>query len=179
MLRFNLLPPELRERFSYIQKLKKAAIFIKTLLGLIIILSLFLIFILAYLQKQYVFFLDDLKQVEMDPQNIAFEKIQKEITQFNTQLGYMVTRSPSFNWPSLLIEIASLAPQGVNLTTLAAEHAKEGERIAIEGDALTRESLIQFYRNVRQSKYFINVSPPSNYEKSQHISFQISFSLKQ
>lgn len=178
MLRFNLLPPELRERFSYIQKLKKVSGYIKILLGLSVILSLFLIFIFAYLQKQYVFFLDNLKKIEKDPQNIAFEKIQKEITQFNAQLGHMFNAPLSLDWPSLLVEIASLTPNGVKLTTLGVERTQEEERISLEGEALTRESLIQFYRNVRQSKYFTNASPPSNYEKSQHITFQLSFSIK-
>lgn len=178
MLRFNLLPPELRVHFSYVQKLKKAASYIKILLGLSIILSLFLIFILAYLQKQYEFFLDDLRQVQRDPQNIAFEKTQKEITQFNAQLTQMFNAVPSLDWPSLLIEIASLTPEGVKLHTLAVEQVKGAQRITLEGDALTRESLIQFYRNVRQSRYFTDVSPPSNYEKTERIHFGLSFLIK-
>lgn len=178
MLRFNLLPPELREHFSYVQKLKKVSSYIRVLLGLSIILSLFLIFILAYLQKQYEFFLDDLRQIQKDPQNIAYEKTQKEVTQFNTQLARMFNAKPSLDWPSLLIEIASLTPDRVKLHTLAVNHEKQGERIALEGEALTRESLIQFYKSIRQSKYFTNVSPPSNYEKTGRIPFQISFFIK-
>lgn len=179
LLRFNLLPPSFRQQFLFAQRVKRAFLSIDIVVGLLGVLSLFLLFTLVYLQKQEEFFTEELARVKSNPQHLAIERIQNEIEQFNQQLRYLFLAPPSTDWASLLVELANLAPEGVSLKTLVAQGNVPNERIVLEGEAKTREQLIQFERALRSSAFAANVlSPLANYQKPAQIAFQISFSLK-
>ncbi|MBI3335112.1 MAG: hypothetical protein HY001_01265 [Candidatus Portnoybacteria bacterium] len=179
LLRFNLLPPSFRQQFLFAQRVKRALLSLNIAVGLLGVLSLFLLFTLVYLQKQEEFFTEELARVKRNPQHLAIERIQNEIQRFNEQLRYLFLAPPSTDWASLLIELAKLAPEGVSLNALVVQGKVPNERVVLEGGAKTREQLIQFERALRSWAFAANVvSPLTNYQKPAQIAFQISFNLK-
>lgn len=175
MLRFNLLPKEFRERIFIAQQARRASFYVNILFGLTAILSLFLLFILIYLQSREEIFLNDLKEARQNPRTVEIESIQKDIMRFNAQLKEALKTSASPKWSVLLIELSRITPESLNFHTLVVE---EDKRITIEGDALTREDLLTFEKRLRQSQFFSNViSPLSNYQSQRDITFHLSFSF--
>lgn len=179
MLKFNLLPFELREHFTFSQKTKKASFYIKIFIGLLGILSLFLVFALTYLEHQKEFFTSELKSVTSNPHHVEIEQIQAYIQKFNKKLGEISTVPLSKDWSSLLIEISALTPERVVLEKIAIEGVPPKERLVLEGNAAQSTDLKSFEKKLSASNYFTEVtSPLSNYEKDEDIEFKMSLEIK-
>jgi hypothetical protein len=179
MLRFNLLPTQFRERLLFSQKMRKMGGYIKIFVGLLAILSFFLLFALIYLQHQRDFFISELTSTQNDPQNIIIEQIQRNIGQFNEQLKQSLGSTPSINWASLLIDLSSRSPEGIYLNSFIVQDFPPLKKVTLQGKADRRDQLMEFENLLKSSSFFTDInSPLSNYQKTQDILFQISLTIK-
>jgi len=179
MLRFNLLPQAFQERLLFAQKIRRASTSIKIFFGLLATLSLFLIFTLVYLQKQDALFSEELALIKGTQQNTTIIKIQRDIEHFNNEVKRLFSAPPSSNWSSILIELSTITPQGMSFDSLSLEGKGRSEQVNLRGKARRREDIIQFEKALRQSVFFSKiVSPLSNYQRAENVTFQLSFTLK-
>lgn len=179
MLSFNLLPPELRKRVIFSQQAKKIGAHLNVFLGLLGVLSFFLLFVLIYLQNQYVFFRGELDEVKRSSQNLRIEQIKSDIARFNNQLTRISAPLTPPDWTLFLGSLAAVTPEGVVLHSLGVSRNAGDMRISIEGSAKRREDVIQLEKSIRSSPFFSNVvSPLSNYAKTEDVPFTISFFLR-
>ncbi len=178
MLRFNLIPPELRTRFVFLQKAKHFSRYGNILLGLLAMFSLFLLFALVYLQNQQAFFAQELAQAKQNPQNITLEAIKKSSEQFNKELKARVGSSPAIEWYTLLTQLTNLVPTNIALSSISINQAGASTQIALDGKAPERQALRTF-ENILHSSPLIKdlVSPLSNYQKTENITFTFSFTF--
>lgn len=178
MLRFNLIPPELRTRFVFLQKAKHFSRYGNILLGLLAMFSLFFLFALVYLQKQQAFFAEELTAVRKTPQNIIIEKIRKSSDKFNEELKARVSHVPSVDWYAFLTELTNLIPPDVALKSIGITQANTSPQIALEGKAPGRQVLRTFEDTLRSSPLVKDlISPLSNYRKTEDIAFTFFFTL--
>lgn len=81
-------------------------------------------------------------------------------------------------WSDILKNLIELVPGGVKIASLSAN--QEDRRIEIQGNANTRDQLLNFEENLRNSKIFEGVeSPLSNIVKKENVDFEITFYLKE
>lgn len=178
MLRFNLIPPELRTRFIFLQKAKHFSRYGNILLGLLAMFSLFLLFALVYLQKQQAFFADELTAVRETPQNIIIEKVRKSSDKFNEELKTRVTNTPSVDWYTFLTELTDFIPPDVALKSIGVTQANASPQIVLEGEASERQVLRTFEDTLRSSPLVKDlISPLANYRRTEDIMFTFSFTL--
>lgn len=178
MLNFNLLPPAYKEDYLFARKIKLVGHSLRICLGILSIFSLFLIFILGYLQHEEAKLLSSLNFLKKSPALVNFRHIQKEINDFNQELSLLTKVAPSTNWTGILIELAR-ATQTVELTKIAIQKTQDQEQIVLEGRAQNRQALLAWEERLKALSYSSHViSPLSNYEKTSDITFQVSLTLK-
>lgn len=180
MLRFNILPEQLKEEFLFGQKINRIGHYLRISLGILLIFSLFLIFVLAFLQQAQRGLTQDLALIKKDPSNIIFEATQKKINDLNDGFEKITGAAHPKDWAGMLQEIARLTPPSIELTQISiSQDVNKKDYFKLQGKAKERQQLISFENQLRLAPLIGDlVSPLSNYEKTINISFTLSFAIK-
>ena len=112
------------------------------------------------------------KEVVSQEENKA---LKKELTEFNAHLSNLVKLESSHAyWSEVLIELARLLPQDLAVDALTAD--RETRKMTIIGFAGTRDSVLQFRRNLISSQFFEDVNfPLSNLIRPTDVNFRYTF----
>ena len=179
MLTFNLLPPARQAELNFQKKLKKTIVYGKIFVGLLFILSLFMMFILVFLKNQKALLETQIKTQEEGSRMLSIQAIQKEVKVFNEELKALSASLGAKKWSSLLLTIASLAPPQITLEKISLENMQERRGLVLAGYAPRREHLITFEQNLKASPSFKNVILPlSNFRKTEDISFLVTLEIR-
>lgn len=114
-------------------------------------------------------------QVKISQQRESYQKDVVRINSISEQI--MRIKAISVIPQTVLNEIADSKPVGVTIKTY--EIDLDSGDIILTGISANRTSLLEFRKNIENSKLFSDVSiPVSSYEKEQDLEFQIIFSYK-
>ncbi len=103
------------------------------------------------------------------------QALQKEIVQLNGQIKNVKSfQQQHYAWSKVLTEIGNLSPSDFQLQLLTAD--KSNGQIVINGTAGKRDSVLQFWSNVKKSSYFQNINfPLTNLEQPTNTPFTFTF----
>jgi len=201
MIKLNLLPPWKKEEIKW-EKINR----ILTVNEVIVAIEL-AVFIAAFLLAQIYLsgelsHIDQLvvrKQQEAEIKEV--EELKNEVKIFNEQLNLVgELHSQRISWTEILNELSLITPETVQITSLnikrnlsnsSGKKKLEGTNINSEGDekkchfnlsgyAKTRDNLLKFEDNLKNSGYFTNLkSDRSNYLKARNVDFSCEFDLSE
>ncbi len=154
MLNLNLVPEELKNKI----KLKKIA---KSIDNAILSLTIFFIAYLAvfygaslYLNNYYI----NTKSVAIsaDKDTATYTKKFQEINKIS---DFIASKQTDFNkWSNLIYSLAQDMDTNLKLSSLKIN--KKNNALSIAGHAQTRESLLNFKKNIEKNKYLSNIVFP-------------------
>lgn len=174
MINLNLLSPNEKNRLKLESNylLMKNIIFVISLVLIIYILSLFATrFILQ-------FYLSDInKSIENEQSLAATSKrgeLEKSIKDLNNQLNTITFIQKTYvKWSGFLIDFNKTIVSEVKISTLQLD--KNNKKVNIQGQAKTRNALLDFQKNLENLKYFSKItSPISNLLIKENIDFQFT-----
>ncbi|OGE81344.1 MAG: hypothetical protein A2826_02195 [Candidatus Doudnabacteria bacterium RIFCSPHIGHO2_01_FULL_43_23] len=107
------------------------------------------------------------------------QALKKELTEFNTHLSNLIQFEESHAyWSEVLIELARITPSGIAIDALTA--TRDDKKMTIIGFAQTRDSVLQFRKNLLDSDFFEDVNfPLSNLIKPTDVAFRYTFFVDQ
>jgi Tfp pilus assembly protein PilN len=143
-------------------------------------LSLIVFFILALAVNVFL-------RSEITKNNNVIESKKQELSSSNTQqlearvqaLNSQIRaidnlRENHYNWSEVMLELSRVTPEDVRLNVVSIERASG--KVEVTGNGLTRDAVIEFWANVKKSKYFRNINFPfSNLEQDKNAQFEYSF----
>jgi Tfp pilus assembly protein PilN len=172
----DLLPRERK------QEMKKSKIFrtiIRQEIRLLIPLFFFMVVLAAInfnlgIQAEAIEKASSFSQNQKEYQDLKlFEDSFKEVnakTSFasNLQQGHIY-------WSNIFQELENVIPEGVYLTDVS----NRDYQLVIAGKAKTRDNLLEFQDNIKNSECFMNINMPlSNLVNKEDIVFQMDFAIK-
>ncbi|MEK9147399.1 MAG: hypothetical protein AAB593_00565 [Patescibacteria group bacterium] len=176
MLSFNLLPKKIQQDAFYRNKNHLIMKYALLLIILMLILSVFLVFILLFTNLKNKTFEQELRILQENSKIIEIKKIEKEIDQFNKELMSNINPVQETILSKILIELSKITPFEISLNNLI---NLSGEDWVLLGEAKNRNDLISFEKSLKNSKLFDNIiSPLSNFSKNTNLDFKINFTLK-
>ena len=177
MLYFNLLPKKIQQDTLYRNKNHLIVKYALLLFILMLILSVFLLFILLFTNSKKKIFEQKLQELQKNSKIIEIKKIEKEINQFNKELLSDINPIQETILSKILIELSKITPFEISLNNLI--NLSEQDWVLL-GEAKNRNDLIYFEKSLKNSKIFDNiVSPLSNFSKNTNLNFKINFTLKE
>jgi Tfp pilus assembly protein PilN len=105
------------------------------------------------------------------------QKLENSVVQLNNQIkGVQTLQANNYRWSEVLMELTLITPDEVHLSTVTLTRAND--KIEVAGVADTRDAAIQFWANVKKSKYFRNINFPfTNLERETNSNFTYTFYL--
>lgn len=180
----NLLPPEEKEKLL----LEKKKVLITILLILVLYFLFCLIFILfsikTYSQIQLEFQKAFLLRTEKGLGESEIKNFQEKIKGTNltlTKINLFYQQQIYFS--EVLERISKILSQEIYLTNFSAafytkEKEKTGIKFSLSGFAPTRETLIEFKKNLEKEEDFKEIYfPPTNWVKPTDIDFSLTFKI--
>ena len=117
-------------------------------------------------------------QIETKKQELASsntQQLESRVQALNSQIRAIDNlRDNHYNWSQVLLELSRVTPDDAKVNVLNIERSTG--KIEVAGNALTRDAVIEFWANVKKSKYFRNINFPfSNLEKDKNAQFEYTF----
>jgi len=195
MIKLNLLSPREKEEIRW-EKINR----ILTVNGLIIIIELVVFVVLLLLAQAYLYNkLSNLNNLIIQKQQETEVKEIKDIKDkaryFNERLDLVdKIQNEQVSWTKILEKLSLTAPNTIQITSLdikaiLLDDSKENNetkniiggreyRFGLIGRAKTRDDLLEFENNLRNSDYFTDLKPDqSNYLKARNADFRYEFYL--
>lgn len=107
------------------------------------------------------------------------QALKKELAEFNSHLSNLIKFEDGHAfWSEVLIELARITPTDIAIDALTADRADK--KMTVIGFAQTRDSVLQFRRNLLDSIFFEDVNfPLSNLIRPTELSFRYTFFVDQ
>ena len=107
------------------------------------------------------------------------QALKKELAEFNSHLSNLIKFEDGHAfWSEVLIELARITPADIAIDALTAD--REDKKMTVIGFAQTRDSVLQFRRNLLDSAFFEDVNfPLSNLIRPNEVSFRYTFFVDQ
>ena len=177
----NFLPIETQTLFKKQYK-RKVFIFFAAIVLFLLIVNLVLLFPSHIFLKTSV--LDVKRQLEIANQNsvfirfketqIALEKLNAETDFLNTKKNEIRNIAPLFK---KITDLKKEATEDISINFMSFE--KKKNKIALQGEAETRASLLKFINSLENKDDFLKIkSPPSNLLKENNINYSLDIFLK-
>lgn len=199
MIKINLLSPadKMSVKWKRIDNLIKA-----NSLTVIVVLFTFIIFLgisFQYLNVENSNAKNQIESIEKEEKTLEIKKMENNIRKYESQLKFISQVSENhIYWTKLLSNFNETVPEGVKIKSLEAKdyipetEEKDGKNpklaeetsdkfvIDIIGNAKTRDDLLKFEDNLKNSNIFTNLTTKGfyNYEKKVDISFSYIFYIK-
>jgi Tfp pilus assembly protein PilN len=176
MIALNLLPPEEKTEIVSHKTYRKVLAWGFSSLVLVLAFLAILSSIWLYLFVQLNSMQEIVQGLQASPQNQRFNDIKKEIDDVNRELKSFSSLIGQENEYSFYMDkLTGLLNSGIRFKSVSFD----GSRVALSGQAATRESLLLFKDNLENSDYFQNVDAPlSNFLKQTDIDFSFSFEIE-
>jgi len=202
MIRLNLLPPQKKEEIKW-EKVNhilviNEAVVVAELIVFIAVLLLTQIYLSSELSR-----VDKLvaqKQQEAEIKEV--EKLKNEVRIFNRRLNLAgEVQDQQISWTKILNELSLITPETVQITNLNIKRislSNSGNKrskntnidvgdgngkkchFSLTGYAKTRENLLEFENNLKNSDYFTDLkSNRSNYLEPRNVNFRYEFNLSE
>jgi Tfp pilus assembly protein PilN len=175
-LKLNLLPPEEKKKIKLLQFSNLLVSFGFWLLFLMIIFSLLMVSVFVFLHIISNAQSGLMEQREKNEKTQALFEVEEKISETNKSINQIYKKQEEMIvWTPILEKTSEIIPEGVYLNAFS--YNKSSERVNISGYAETREALLEYEKNLKESEYFKEVeSPLSNIIKKEDIefSFQIT-----
>ncbi len=115
------------------------------------------------------------KQTELASSNT--QQLESRVQGLNSQIRSIKNLTNNhYEWSRALIEISRVTPEKVKLNLLDVNTVTG--KVDLSGTAEDREAVIEFWSNVKKSKYFKDINFPfSNLERETDASFSYTFYL--
>jgi Tfp pilus assembly protein PilN len=113
------------------------------------------------------------KKAELASSNT--QQLESRVVGLNSQIKAIDNLQENhYNWSSVLIELGKVTPSDAKLNVINLERATG--KVEVSGNASDRDSVIEFWSNVKKSKYFRNINFPfNNLEKENNATFTYTF----
>lgn len=175
----NLLPKEAQNEIKY-ERVRSR--FLNMSLWIVISLAVLIVLMLGariYLKsesKRVNNLIIFQKEVVSQKENQA---LKKELAEFNIHLSNLIKFEKGHAyWSEVLIELARITPSDIAIDALTAD--REDKKMTVMGFAKTRDSVLQFRRNLLDSDFFEDVNfPLSNLIRPTDVSFRYTFFVNQ
>lgn len=173
----NLLPDKLRESFAN----KKMALILAVSAVAMSCIALFIGTGMSFMHQNLIFERHNLEiqKTAVDKMlfGIRYQEIRDAIIKFNEEVNTMTNIEKTiFSMPVLIDDIKKIMPPGIKLTNL--KYNDIDLTVEISGIADTREDLLELNKNFKESALINKViTPISNYDEKQNISFNIKIEL--
>ena len=202
MIKLNLLPPRKKEEIKW-EKVNhiliiNEAVVVAELIVFIVVLLLTQIYLSSELSR-----VDKLvaqKQQEAEIKEV--EKLKNEVRIFNRRLNLAgEVQDQQISWTKILNELSLITPETVQITNLNIKRislSNSGNKrskntntdvgggnekkchFSLTGYAKTRENLLEFENNLKNSDYFADLkSNRSNYLEPRNVNFRYEFNLSE
>ena len=199
MIKLNLLPPRKKEEIKW-EKINRvlaineavAAIELAVFIVVLLLAQIYLSGELSRLNKLVV-------QKQQQTEIKEVEKLKSEVRVFNERLDLAgEIQNLRIGWTEILNELSLITPESIQITSLnikrnlpdssskkklenagaGSENDEKKCRFNLSGYAKTREDLLKFEDNLKNSDYFTNLeSDRSNYLEPRNINFFCEFDL--
>lgn len=173
----NLLPPKQKEELLTEERFKLSLIL--GILTLIFFISLILILfsIKFYILGQYNYQKVILSQEEKRFKESEIKVFQEKLNFLNRELSNLVSfYQNQINLTEILEKISNTLPPGVYLTSFS--FSADTSQISLTGFSPTRETLLEFKKNLEEEKNFSQIYfPPTSWIEPTNINFSINFKI--
>ena len=178
MIMINLLPPQQKNELASEERFKLSVIF-----G-IVIFSFFISFVLIlFALKFYLFGQLEIQSIFLEQKiaaNPQIGQLEKEMNDSNRTIADLASfYGKEYSLTGILDEIIRTVPSEINLNSLSFQPAGEGQykaKLSLSGFSPTRESLLEFKKNLESKEFFKEVSFPSSiWVEPVNIVFTVNF----
>lgn len=176
--RINLLPPDEQKRNRLLETNFQIIRF-----GFVVSASLVVLGLCLFVSSLFFANTLDQTQFEIETHNqvlARFQKqgLEKEILVLNETMSNFDTllKNPT-KWSPYLVELAQILPEGMKIESLTMDSVTR--KVEVTGKAQVRSSVLQFRRNIIQSRNFENINfPLANIESAANVAWKYRFYLK-
>jgi Tfp pilus assembly protein PilN len=117
-------------------------------------------------------------EIESKKQELASsntQQLEARVQALNNQIRAIDSLQENhYNWSQVMLELSRVTPEDVRLNLVNFERSTG--KVEVTGNGATRDAVIEFWANVKKSKYFRNINFPfSNLEKDKNAQFEYSF----
>lgn len=178
MKTINLLPKDEQKELILERYARQIRLFfIWAMASLIIFLVLSLLSEVA-IRQSIVASDSKITQLQKELKSATNQKLQDEVLALNTQMRIIKNlQAQHYRWSEALVEVANVIPSDMQVDFLTLDRATG--KVEISGKAGTRTSVLEFWGQVKRSKYFKDIDfPLSNLEKSNGGGFMFTFYVK-
>jgi len=172
----NLLSTETKKEIHKEHRLRViiTALFLLTVLFLISVIWLVPIYILS--ANKYDITKTALSVAEGEISRVQPNDPKEIINNINTKLTILGEEPPSGQQAhNIIIDIVERKSNNIKITSISYNKAGEETRILLQGDALNRESLSSFVREIEKNELFSSVELPiSNFVKEKDLDFSLT-----
>jgi len=174
----NILPPKEKETLRN-EENKKIILIIGILISVLLICLIFIltsieIFISGRVEAERIINESEKEESEVSEIKYFSEKINLANKAFSDLNSFYKNQIKSVE---VFSEISETIPEGIYITIFS--YQKDISRISLSGFSSSRDSLLQFQRNLEQKEYFKDIYfPPSTWIKSENINFNLFFNIK-
>ncbi len=201
MIRLNLLPPRKKEEIKW-EKINRILIINETIVvAELIIFIAVLLLARIYLSGEFSRVDKLVAQKKQESEIKEVEKLKSEVKIFNKRLNLTSEiQDRQISWTKILNEFSLITPETVQITSLSVKEnsqsdsgnkkvkssgvdSKDNEEkyhFNLTGYAKTRDDLLKFENNLKNSDYFIDLkSDRSNYLEPRNVNFRYEFDLSE
>lgn len=153
----NLLTPEIRKKLKREEREREIIVvlwLLFTLLTIVLIFNLALWFNLE-IQKQTL----GINRSEVQSRNLATRETLED-KQINSKIKQLTGWWPVQSWFTVLTKIQQSKSATIKISRLVGETSDKILKMALVGEAVSRQELVSFVNNLRQDKFFANVDLP-------------------
>lgn len=171
----NLLPKNERREVELQVVTRQVIRFLVWTASTVLIFSLLAFGTMLYLKGEMLSVDKQIAQNKKELSSAGTQQLQEKVLTVNKQLKLIGSlKDQHYYWTNALTEISRLLPTDAQINSLYADR-KTGE-IKLTGTAEKRESVIEFWANVKKSKHFKNINfPLSNLERENNSQFTYTF----
>ncbi|MGE5392742.1 MAG: PilN domain-containing protein [Candidatus Saccharibacteria bacterium] len=171
----NLLPKIQRREVELQMVTRQVIKFFVWSAGSVAVFLLLAFGVMLYLKGEMIAVDKDIAGNRKELTSTGTQQLQEKVLAVNKQVKVIGSlRDQHYYWTTALIEISKLLPADAQINSLDIDR-QTGE-IKLTGTAEKRESVIQFWANVKKSKYFKNINfPLSNLEREKNSLFTYTF----
>lgn len=175
----NLLPPAAQKLNKQVQINRELMNFGVWLVLSLIVVALVLLAAQITLQAQLSGAREQIQLKTAELSNLEQAFLQDEVIALNQDMDNLEKiREHNKEWSGALLEIARLLPSDMVLDSMVVDG--EDNRVEARGRSRTRDSVLEFRKNLLSSEYFQNVNfPLANLEKATETEWSYRFFIDQ
>lgn len=173
----NLLPTAYRRELTKAYWLRLGIVGLYLASGALVAGALLLVpsFFSVYMQERY---LKQERAVQEERAKGNVSVLQDTLRQSSQRVAIVKAKYAETSLTEVLSSIIEKKPAGITLSSLQFDGTKESREIVIEGESVTRDTLVLFDKALKEDTRIASVTLPiSNLASSADISFRITITL--